>query len=285
MNIVKWHIQQQGSAGVRSLKGFMIGPSRVGKTTARRRLTHEIVHISPDEVVPSTGIDAPITVQLYRDIDRSSVLLSEGGWRSQGLEEQCRALCSRILNLSTSSSSSTTSQLRPSTASSSSSSLAGPATLLQDWDNLTHRTRDELVTTALTKLVKDEDWKTIREFLKNTDNLSFLHFIDIGGQPEFHEILPLLLHGMALNLNVTHDLDSPYTVVYRADSTAAAGSIQYENRLHYHRDIQRALCRISSLQTCPDHKSSQYIDLSIVQYTVDWQLFTHRPLFSKSTIT
>ena len=218
MNIVKRHIQQQGSAGVRSLKGFMIGPSRVGKTTARRRLTHEIVHISPDEVVPSTGIDAPITVQLYRDIDRSSVLLSEGGWRSQGLEEQCRALCSRILNLpalSTSSSSSTTSQLRPSTASSSSSSsLAGPATLLQDWDNLTHRTRDELVATALTKLVKDEDWKTIREFLKNTDILSFLHFIDIGGQPEFHEILPLLLHGMALNLiffNVTHDLDSPYT--------------------------------------------------------------------------
>ena len=57
MNIVKRHIQQQGSAGVRSLKGFMIGPSRVG----RRRLTHEIVHISPDEVVPSTGIDAPIT--------------------------------------------------------------------------------------------------------------------------------------------------------------------------------------------------------------------------------
>ena len=116
MNIVKRHIQQQGSVGVRSLKGLMIGPSRVGKTTARRRLTHEIVHISPDEVVPSTGIDAPITVQLYRDIDRSSVLLSEGGWRSQGLEEQCRALCSCILNLpalSTSSSSSTTSQLRP----------------------------------------------------------------------------------------------------------------------------------------------------------------------------
>ena len=268
MNIVKRHIQQQGSAGVRSLKGFMIGPSRVGKTTARRRLTHEIVHISPDEVVPSTGIDAPITVQLYRDIDRSSVLLSEGGWRSQGLEEQCRALCSRILNLPALSSSSTTSQLRPSTASSSSSSLAGPATLLQDWDNLTHRTRDELVTTALTKLVKDEDWKTIREFLKNTDILSFLHFIDIGGQPEFHEILPLLLHGMALNLiffNVTHDLDSPYTVVYRADSTAAAaaGSIQYESEYTIREIIQRALCSISSLQTSPDHKPALPFSLAL----------------------
>ena len=280
MNIVKRHIQQQGSAGVRSLKGFMIGPSRVGKTTARRRLTHEIVRISPDEVVPSTGIDAPITVQLYRDIDRSSVLLSEGGWRSQGLEEQCRALCSRILNLpalSTSSSSSTTSQLRPSTASSSSSSLAGPATLLQDWDNLTHRTRDELVTTALTKLVKDEDWKTIREFLKNTDILSFLHFIDIGGQPEFHEILPLLLHGMALNLiffNVTHDLDSPYTVVYRADSTAAAGSIQYESEYTIREIIQRALCSISSLQTSPDHKPAAILIGTHLDQTNEAAVFT-----------
>ena len=258
MTIVKRHIQQQGSVGVRSLKGFMIGPSRVGKTTARRRLTHEIVHISPDEVIPSTGIDAPITVQLYHDIDRSSVLLSEGGWRSQGLEEQCRALCSRILNLpalstSSSSSSSTTSQLRPSTA----SSPAGPATLLQDWDNLTHRARDELVATALTKLVKEEDWVSIQTFLKNTDNLSFLHFIDIGGQPEFHEILPLLLHGMALNLiffNVTHDLDSPYTVVYRADSTVGSSSIQYKSEYTIREIIQRALCSISSLQTSPDHK-------------------------------
>ena len=249
--IIQQHIQQQGSVQVQSLKGFMIGPPRVGKTTARRRLTHEIVRISPDEIVPSTGIDAPITVQLYRGIDRSSVLLSERGWRSQGLEEQCRALCSRILNPpdAPSSSRSTT---RPSTAASSS---PGPATLVQDWDNLTHRTRDELVTTALTKLVKDEDWETIQEFLKNTDILSFLHFIDIGGQPEFHEILPLLLHGMALNLiffNVTHDLDSPFTVVFRADGFTS--SIEYESEYTIREIIQRALCSISSLQTSPDHK-------------------------------
>ena len=251
VNIIQRHIHQQGSVPVCSLKGFMIGPSRVGKTTARRRLTHEIVHISPDEIVPSTGIDAPITVQLYRDIDRSSVLLSEGGWRSQGIEEQCRALCSRVLNIPAAAPSSSRSTTRPSTAASSS---PGPATLVQDWDNLTHRTQDELVSTALTKLVKDEDWKTIQEFLKNTKSLSFLHFIDIGGQPEFHEILPLLLHGLALNLiffNVIHDLDSPYTVVYRADGSS---SIQYESEYTIREIIQRALCSISSLQTSPDHK-------------------------------
>ena len=103
------------------------------------------------------------------------------------------------------------------------------------------------MTTALTKLVKDEDWKTIREFLKNRYSHLF-STLDIGGQPEFHEILPLLLHGMALNLiffNVTHDLDSPYTVVvYRSDSTLK-GPYKYDFRVHY--IIQRALC-ITSLQ-------------------------------------
>ena len=247
--IIQHHIQQQGSLPVRSLKAFMIGPSCVGKTTARRRLTHEIVHVSPDEIVPSTGRDAPITVQLYRGIDRSSVLLSEGGWRSQGLEEQCCALCSCILN-SPATPSSSRSTTGPSTTASSS---PDPATLVQDWDNLTHHTRDELVATTLTKLVKDEDWETIQEFLKNTGILSYLHFIDIGGQPEFHEILPLLLHGMALNLiffNVTHDLDSPYRVVYRADGSS---SIQYESEYTIREIIQRSLCSISSLQTSRDH--------------------------------
>ena len=94
------HIQQQGSVDVLSLKSFFIGPSCVGKTTARRRLTREIDHLAPGEIVPSTGIDAPLTVQLYHETDRSSVLLSgsERGWKNLGLEEQGVALCSHVFN-------------------------------------------------------------------------------------------------------------------------------------------------------------------------------------------
>ena len=40
--VVKEHIKQQGSVDVLSLKSYLIGPSRVGKTTTRRRLTGEI---------------------------------------------------------------------------------------------------------------------------------------------------------------------------------------------------------------------------------------------------
>ena len=121
-------------------------------------------------------------------------------------------------------------------------------------DKETTALTDEL-TTALSSLVKAKDWESIREFLKETDMLTLLHIVDIGGQPECHEILPLLLHGLALNLiflNVTQDLDSPYTVVYRADG--GFSPIQYESEFTIREIIQRALCSIASLQTSPDHK-------------------------------
>ena len=255
---------------VLSLKSFFIGPSCVGKTTARRRLTHEIDHIAPDEIVPSTGIEAPLTVQLYHETKSSSVLLSE--WRSQGLEEQCRVLCSHILNSPPSFSSSSNLEISSQSLTSSTPPSAHAQTkprhkllkrLKQMWKASTSRSpsagKEKAVltnelTAALSSLVKVNDWESIREFLKDTD-LTLLHIVDIGGQPECHEILPLLLHGLALNLiffNVTQDLDAPFTVVYRGD--VGSSPIQYESEFTIREIIQRSLCSISSLQTGEDNK-------------------------------
>ena len=362
------HIQQQGSVDLLSLKSFFIGPSCVGKTTALRRLTYKITHISPDDIVPSTGIDAPLTVHLYHETDRSSVLLSEHGWKNLGLSEQCQTLCSHVINnpLPPPSSSSTlpmipslesASSISPTNIASSpnistaftfseaaaSSAMSTPtdeltstpnttasidelttthhiydpideptdepvidddkptdkptgdmtdliaemSTLVkdEDWESIREPT-DELTiapnTTAsideltdehddkpndnttgdmtdliaeMSTLVKDEDWESIRELLKERGILALLHIIDIGGQPEYHEILPLLLQGLALNLiflNVTQDLDSSYTVIYRDDG--GYSPIQYKSEFTIREIIQRALCSIASLQTSPDHK-------------------------------
>ena len=287
------YIERQGSLPVRSLKSFLIGPSCVGKTSARRRLTGEIEHISHNEIVPSTGIDAPLTVRLHHPTEHSSVLLSEG-WRSQGLEEQCHALCSYALNspappppppvspaLSSSRSatpppppppspppvSPVASKNRKSKPLSKLTSLFKRAfsrhsqptvTSTQDAAKPTHdtaTTAQEELTTALTTLVKKDDWMSIRDFLTNIKELAFLHIVDIGGQPEFHEILPLLLHGLALNLiflNTTQDLDSPYTVVFRGGT--GNDSPQYKSESTIRQVIQRALCTISSLQTSESNK-------------------------------
>ena len=285
-----------------SLKSFLIGPSCVGKTTARRRLTYEITHISPDDIVPSTGIDPPLTVQLYHKTDQSSVVLSEEGWRNLGLREQCRTLCSHVINnpLSPPSSSSTLPSLQStippthiattlSISTAFSQKAVAMSTPTDEISITTTGSIDELTTThdpiedpidestdepiieddkptdkptddmtdliaEISTLVKDEDWESIRELLKERGILALLHIIDIGGQPEFHEILPLLLHGLALNLiflNVTKDLDSSYTVIYRDDG--GYHPIQYKSEFTIREIIQRALCSIASLQTSPDH--------------------------------
>ena len=300
-NLVERHIQQHGSVDLLSLKSFFIGPSCVGKTTARRRLTYEITHISPDDIVPSTGIDPPLTVQLYHETDQSSVLLSEEGWKSLGLREQCRTLCSHVINnplpppsssstlpmrsslqstiptthISTTSSSSTAFSQKPVAMSTPTDDLSTTTTAsihdlttthdpidestddpVTDDDKPTDKPTNDMtdLIAEISTLVKDEDWESIRELLKERGILAFLHIIDIGGQPEFHEILPLLLHGLALNLiflNVTQDLDSSYTVIYRDDG--GYRPIQYKSEFTIREIIQRALCSIASLQTSPDH--------------------------------
>ena len=185
----------------------------MGKTTTRRRLTHEIVRGAPNE--PSTGIDSPVTVPLYLDIDQSSVNISNKGWRSQGIGEQFRDLCSFLNNFLNSPSSSSSSNNSGSRSTTSRPSRSQPTTtdslvpvhqpLQQDEENPTptHHIQDEVIE-KLADRVDDKDWKTIGEYLENADLLDLLHIVDIGGQPEFHEILPLLLHGPVLNLIFFH---------------------------------------------------------------------------------
>ena len=216
LDVVRVHIKQQGSVDVLSLKSYLIGPSRVGKTTTLRRLTGEIDHLSPK------GIYESLPVRIYDRTEQSSVLISEG-WKSLELNEQCQALCSYILKSPAPSSKSTTTQL-PSTAGT-----------------------DE-ITAALTSLVRQKDWENIHEFLKNLDNFTLLNFVDIGGP---HEMLPLLLHGLALNLiffNMSQGLNSSYTVVYRSEDSDSS-SIQDESEFTVRDIIQRALHSISSLQS------------------------------------
>ena len=244
----------------------------MGKTTTRRRLTHEIVRGAPNE--PSTGIDSPVTVPLYLDIDQSSVNISNKGWRSQGIGEQFRDLCSFLNNFLNSPSSSSSSNNSGSRSTTSRPSRSQPTTtdslvpvhqpLQQDEENPTptHHIQDEVIE-KLADRVDDKDWKTIGEYLENADLLDLLHIVDIGGQPEFHEILPLLLHGPVLNLiffNVTHDLDSPYTVVYSDENGPTP--IQYVSEFTIREIIHRALCSISSLKTSVALLISTHLDQS-----------------------
>ena len=278
-----------------SLKSYLIGPPGVGKTTTLRRLTGEITHSNS-----STGIDAPLTFQLYHDTEQSSVLITEG-WKSQGLSEQCQALCSYILNPQSSGndtqqnatsledssfSGKQSTSIKPSSLEKPSPSVETPSVTpstskssvapsssdegISDTESIDREsssapspsTSDSIIlqpqpvpkldeiTPTLRLLVKEKDWGKIREFLK-CKKFTLLHIVDIGGQPEFHEILPLILHGIALNLiffDMSRGLDSPYTVVYRAED-GGSSSIEYDSVFTVTQVIQRALHSISLLQS------------------------------------
>ena len=86
---------------------------------------------------------------------------------------------------------------------------------------------------------------------------------------KLHEILPLLLNGLALNLiflNTIHKTSTPpYTVVYR-DGTGNH-SLQYTSESTIWQVIQHALCTISLLQTSKNNKpaailTATYCDLA-----------------------
>ena len=110
---------------------------------------------------------------------------------------------------------------------------------------------------AVTSLIAENGWEFVQEntSLIDLDSLTFINFIDIGGQPEFHELLPLLLHqGPALNLiflNMSQSLDYKYNVTYEDGSGSSL--VQYKCEFTTKEIIQRALDSISSLQPIVNH--------------------------------
>ena len=213
-----------------------------------RRLTKQLVCLDPkDPPLPSTGMDKPLTVELYHRTQQTSVLIPglKKQWRCQNPEEQAQTLYNLIISetlpthltatptLTSNDGALTNMSIPPSNTASSSQ-----VPVISDGE-----------VALLTSLVKNQDWNSVREKLKGVEDLTLLHIIDCGGQPECHEMLPLLFDGQALTLiflSLVHDLDSTFEVVFRQKE--GSDTIQYQSVLTTREVIQRILCSISSLQ-------------------------------------
>ena len=221
--MIQQHINQQGTLRIRALKMLLSGPPCTGKTTTMRRLTNQLLCLDPnDSPVPSTVLDKPRTIEL------TSLLISDRtAWTFEDLKQQGRTLYSRILT------SNTQTEDTPTTENVTTESLT-----------------DQLA--VLTSLVEADDWTSVREKLSGVEDITLLHVIDSGGQPECHEILPLLLDGQVLTLvflNLTHDLDKLYKVPFRPQGGSSQIKDGYESEFTTREVVQRILCSMTSLQS------------------------------------
>ena len=192
-------------------KAILYGPPKVGKTIVMKRLLGEKFNHSHS---PSTTIDAPVTVPVYKNLKTASVLVGE--WKAQENWEETLQICLNYLSESATLSSPDEPTPTDPPLSFDSTATGPPDITFPNYQETP--TLSDPVSSLIQSCLSEGNWKDLSERLKYIENATLLQMIDVGGQPEFHEILPLLLNGPALYLlflNLTQNVDELYTYKYR----------------------------------------------------------------------
>ena len=220
-------------------KAILYGPPEVGKTTLMKRLLGEKFNHSHS---PSTTIDAPVTVPVYKNFKNASVLVGE--WKAQENWEETLQIC--LNYLSESATLSSPDELKVIYVEISFDSTVTGTQKMSVYQEI--RNSSCLVTSLIQSCLSEGNWKDLSERLKNIEDATLLQMIDVGGQPEFHEILPLLLNGPALYLlflSLAQNVDELYTYRYRYEvkSSSPVYNCQLTTREVLHRILS---CTASS---------------------------------------
>ena len=96
------------------------------------------------------------------------------------------------------------------------------------------------------KALRSKEWASAEEFLKHALNL---YFTDVGGQPEFQEVLPAIIAGPSIFFIVfklPDRLDQKYEVKY-VESIISKESITYESSFTVLESILQSLASIASM--------------------------------------
>ena len=282
--LVKYHqaLNGSGSLEIKVAKCILTGPPGSGKSTLLKKL----LNLPLSEVSYSTDVcEAPVAVSSFRNIQQQKAVGDSFSWKGQDLDEEAIWIMENLsVNQPIEKSSIPSSTI--SALSDNDDSSSDDDDLVDDDINTVSidaenegrklRKRQSIdakskainkLQTFISKLPAKKRAEIISQnsFLAQSD-LS-LHFIDTGGQPEFHELLPALITGPAINLLVfklTEELNSPYQVTYR--SPDGDGIFEpYSMSLTHEEFIFRALTSIASLR----------------QHTIGWK-FSKAPIEDNS---
>ena len=236
------------------LKFLFLGPPRLGKTTACRRLMGEIVDLQTageaEKAQPSTGTVESGSV-IVRSVSNTTAVVTQSMWSAvKSLEDEARMLFHNLVDaiekkssaspkaskpgvvktqrvsMKTVGESTSSHPTSPSVADAqrigqqivpalSSSSQPGGATLQQDTPELIAMFQEAM---------GSQYWKDVKHMFK-----AYLRMEDTGGQPELMDMLPALTIGPGLYLlfiNLQNDLDHHYKLTYCNKSGASTPSVE-----------------------------------------------------------
>ena len=230
--------RHQGMIKHKSLKCLFTGPPRTGKTTLKKRLLKAIKNlISLGIASPSGGFENPISIVIGETRERVTAFMeSDVDWQTQhDLLDEAQTVLGFIDQQPISNVVPTSQQLGSPTSTPDPFTLNPPTsdrpTLGLDLPHSNQPPAVEAdtlddVQQLMQEVLEKRGLRTIEDIEKTTT----LYLIDTGGQPEFHEIMPIILNGPAFHMiffNLAFNFNDPVIIQFcQQDGTNAM--ITYE---------------------------------------------------------
>ena len=222
LDILQWYNTEEKIA-IRSVKCFLTGLPGVGKTTFLNRLSEKIVNLNlaGEESCSSIGLEAPLPVCVLDDKTQFlTAVVSSKKWQvQQGNEDSAavmiESLCSTSLgkkeekieafvpapNPQISNVEVTTDSTSDVLANASSNSTATHvndtqvvAVVDEQSSVVAPRPHVDTISEYIQHVLQTKGLSSI----EHLHNMSMIYLVDTGGQPELHELLPIILRGSAL---------------------------------------------------------------------------------------
>ena len=242
MKVFSDECQRNGTVDMLPIKCVLTGLPGVGKTSFLKRVEKKLTPLTvPDQVrkiIPSTGFEHGVTVNISEEaVTSTHAALSVGGWvTTDNLHDQAKFMLSAIKHpIDKPLANSVPSSVKAATRSKNSfgktpTDRGTKIDVTKDLPSALRKNpikKSKMMESAL-HLMKDAVHRPVAS--NRPERLTTVCFLDTGGQPEFHDLLPFLLHGSALHMiffNAFLDLFKSINVVYRHEDPAMS-SVEYE---------------------------------------------------------
>ena len=271
-DFVRSQIEEKGEMKQKNVKGILTGPPGVGKTVTINRLTGKVRNIASDGGSGSTGIEKPLVIPLYHDTEKRAIVIGPKHWSSQTIDQQLGTFLGHCKSQSpaiTGNDERAVSSDIPNGKGEVAKAPSHQGRLIVSHQSKPVHTQNRVSVGEsfhiVQQFIKESKWDEVQRVLEVLDvkDMTLFHVIDTGGQPEFFEILPLLLHGPCFSLifmNLAHSLKDPFQVTYR-DTATTHYPVEYDSTYTQLDMIHMLLGAVHSLNSKKDgsQKSAAFL--------------------------